>query len=260
MLAENPTGCVVSSACLAVESMGNQDKMQFKTIKRTIENGTANGYSPPQQNQSEPIYENTDQGKSLGPQFVKMPSDVTVSEGKLVRLDCQVTGRPYPDVTWYLNGQQILNDVTHKILVNEAGSHALMITQASPLDTGIITCAAKNKGGKTSFQINLNVIEKEQLVAPKFVERFQTILEPVTLSARAVGTPIPKLTWQKDGVLIQTGQETFVSSDDNGSSALEIPVARLADSAWYQCTATNVAGSAATTARLFIQAEKAQIL
>jgi hypothetical protein len=45
------------------------------------------------------------------------------------------------------------------------------------------------------------VIEKEQVVAPKFVERFTTVHvkegEPVVLNARAVGTPIPRITWQK---------------------------------------------------------------
>lgn len=51
------------------------------------------------------------------------------------------------------------------------------------------------------LQCNLNVIEKEQVVAPKFVERFSTVHvkegEPVVLNARAVGTPIPRITWQK---------------------------------------------------------------
>lgn len=45
------------------------------------------------------------------------------------------------------------------------------------------------------------MIEKELVVAPKFVERFTTVNvkegEPVVLSARAVGTPVPRITWQK---------------------------------------------------------------
>lgn len=45
------------------------------------------------------------------------------------------------------------------------------------------------------------MIEKELVVAPKFVERFTTVTvkegESVTLSARAVGTPTPRITWQK---------------------------------------------------------------
>jgi titin len=47
----------------------------------------------------------------------------------------------------------------------------------------------------------LRVIEKEQLIAPKFVERFSTVSvkegETVMLSARAVGNPVPIITWQR---------------------------------------------------------------
>ena len=77
-------------------------------------------------------------GKVLAPSFVRVPADNEVSEGKMVRFDCRVSGRPYPDVTWYLNGHQILDDYTHKILVNESGNHALMITSAQLTDSGVI--------------------------------------------------------------------------------------------------------------------------
>lgn len=52
-----------------------------------------------------------------------------------------------------------------------------------------------------NFQCNLGVVEKELVVAPKFVQRFTPLNvnegEPITLSVRAVGTPIPRITWQK---------------------------------------------------------------
>lgn len=76
-----------------------------------------------------------------------------------------------------------------------------MITNVSRADAGVVTCIARNKAGETSCQCNLNVIEKEQVVAPKFVERFVTTSvkegEPVVFMARAVGTPVPRITWQK---------------------------------------------------------------
>lgn len=76
-----------------------------------------------------------------------------------------------------------------------------MITNVSRFDAGVVTCVARNKAGETSCQCNLSVIEKEQVVAPKFVERFVTTSvkegEPVVFMARAVGTPIPRITWQK---------------------------------------------------------------
>lgn len=53
------------------------------------------------------------------------------------------------------------------------------------------------------------------MVAPKFVERFQQTTvaegETVMLQCRAVGTPMPVLSWQKDGVTIDNTANVMVS-------------------------------------------------
>lgn len=53
------------------------------------------------------------------------------------------------------------------------------------------------------------------MVAPKFVERFQQGAvaegETVVLQCRAVGTPMPFLTWQKDGVSVENNPNIMVS-------------------------------------------------
>ena len=194
LLAENPQGCTVSSAYLAIESSDQVDQayvpiQQSRDVLR-------------QTSQTETVtQESGDSGKVLAPNFIRTCADRDVTEGKMTRFDCRVTGRPYPEVTWYINGYPVANDTTHKILVNESGNNSLMITNVSRSDSGIVTCVAKNKAGETSFQCNLNVIEKEQVVAPKFVERFTTTNvkegEPVVFIARAVGTPTPRISWQK---------------------------------------------------------------
>lgn len=93
-------------------------------------------------------------GKSLAPNFVRVCSDRDAQEGKMTRFDCRVTGRPYPEVTWFINGRQVSDDSTHKVLVNESGNHALMITNVSRNDNGIVSCVARNKSGETSFQVS----------------------------------------------------------------------------------------------------------
>lgn len=190
LLSENPQGCTVSSAYLAIESSDQVDQVPYQAQRELIK-----------MQQVESTSESADSGKVLPPNFVRTITDKEATEGKMTRFDCRVTGRPYPEVTWYINGQQVTNDLTHKILVNESGNNSLMITNVSRSDAGIVTCIARNKAGETSSQCTLNVIEKEQVVAPKFVERFVTTSvkegEPVTFMARAVGTPIPRITWQK---------------------------------------------------------------
>lgn len=242
MLAENTQGCVVSSAVLAVEPAQEVPGHEPRPVDTTAEQAEA--------------------GKALPPVFTKAFQDREATESKMARFDCRVTGRPYPEVIWLINGRQIHDDATHKILVNETGSHSLMITNVSRNDAGAIQCLARNKAGDAAIQANLTVLEKEQIVAPKFVQRFTTVNvregEPVTLSARAVGTPIPRITWQKDGVQISSSNDVYIGVD-GGATALEIPRARASDSGWYQCTAQNVAGSTATRARLHVETPKTPV-
>lgn len=93
------------------------------------------------------------EGKMLAPNFVRVCSDRDVTEGKMTRFDVRVSGKPYPEVSWYINGRQIKDDATHKILVNESGDHGLMITNVSQEDAGQVVCVARSKSGETSFQV-----------------------------------------------------------------------------------------------------------
>jgi titin len=242
MLAENTQGVIVSSAVLAIEPA--QEK-------------------PAQIQQSDVPTESADSGKTLGPSFVRVFQDTNSTEGKMARFDCRLTGRPYPDVTWFINGRPAQDDATHKILVNESGNHSLMITNVHRSDAGVITCLARNKGGEVNIQARLNVLEKEQVVAPKFVERFTTVNvkegEPVALHARVVGTPAPRISWQKDGGPLVPGPDINISIVD-GVTTLDILRAKASDAAWYQCTAQNVAGSTATRARIFVETPKTPTL
>lgn len=247
LLAENPNGCIVTSAYLAVES----------PQETYVQDHKSQYLMDTQQLQTEERVEVNE--KALAPQFVKVCQDRDITEGKMTRFDCRVTGRPYPEVTWFINDKQIIDDYNHKILVNESGNHALMITNVQRSDSGMVTCIARNKSGEASFQCRLNVLEKEQVVAPKFIERFSTLSvregEPVSLNARAIGTPIPRITWQKDGVQVIPNPELRINIE-GGASSLDIPRAKASDAAWYQCTAQNVAGSTATRARLYVEVPK----
>lgn len=126
------SGCVVSSAYLAIEPTSEETFIKQQQQTETVE---------------------AEAGKSLPPNFVRTCADRDAQEGKMTRFDCRVTGRPYPDVTWYINGRPVCDDATHKILVNESGNHALMITNVGRLDNGVVTCVARNKAGETSFQV-----------------------------------------------------------------------------------------------------------
>lgn len=240
LLAENTQGCVVSSAVLVIEPAQEVP-----------------AYEP--RSHIDAMAEAAEAGKALPPNFIRGFQDRETTEGKMTRFDCRLTGRPYPEVFWFINEKQVFDDATHKILVNEQGNHSLMITNVSRYDGGVVSCIARNKAGEVTTQAKLVVLEKEQVVAPKFVERFTTVNvregEPVLLNARAVGTPAPRISWQKDGVAIGSSPNVHIAID-GGFTTLDIPRAHASDAGWYQCTAQNVAGSTATRARLFVETPK----
>ncbi|XP_026832432.1 titin isoform X1 [Drosophila erecta] len=240
LLAENLQGCVVSSAVLAVEPAA-ESVYEPKPV--------------------DVMAEQLEAGKALPPAFVKAFGDREITEGRMTRFDCRVTGNPYPEVFWLINGRQVRDDASHKILVNESGSHSLMITNVTRLDAGAVQCLARNKAGEVAIEAQLNVLEKEQVVAPQFVQRFSTMTvregEPITMSANAIGTPQPRITWQKDGVQISSTAERFVGID-GGATCLEIPRVTANDAGWYQCTAQNIAGSTANRARLYVEVPREQ--
>lgn len=195
----------------------------------------------------------------LKPQFTRIPTDIQVPEGKMVRFDCSVRGRPPPEVTWFLGNRQVVNDATHKILINEGGVHSLMITYVNNIDAGCYTCVARNKNGEDRFSVSLQVIEKEILEAPRFTERFTTVNivegSQLILRCNTIAMPVAKLTWQKDGNTISpnSSPRIIIENTGDGSSTLYIQQATPGDSGWYQCNAANKAGTASNRGRIHVE-------
>lgn len=52
---------------------------------------------------------------SSKPVFQKIPESQEAREGQTVRFDCYVTGRPYPEITWYKNDVELYTDDLHKV-------------------------------------------------------------------------------------------------------------------------------------------------
>ena len=98
-----------------------------------------------------------EEDQSLAPRFLKTAiGQLEVTEGDSARINCRVSGRPPPDIQWYLNGQRLIQDDRHKVIVNEAGSHSLLITKTILSDTGSIACVATNRSGEAAFQVGLS--------------------------------------------------------------------------------------------------------
>eukprot|EP00106_Octopus_bimaculoides_P016754 XP_014784196.1 PREDICTED: titin-like isoform X3 [Octopus bimaculoides] len=247
VLAVNSTGRDTCSAELYVDSVGTIDATSFvepETLERMLKrdqdkiNQSAGGGG---------VFE-----KASKPAFQVIPENQEARDGQTVRFDCLVTGRPYPEISWYKNEIEMRSDDYHKVVVNENGIHSLIILSATRQDHGQYRCVARNKAGEAVFFVTLNVMERQEIHPPHFVERLQNYNakenQTVTLTCTAVGCPLPMMSWQKDARMLSS--KDYDISTENGRSTLTIKNATPADSAWFQCSAVNVAGSALTRARL----------
>lgn len=114
------------------------------------------------------------------PYFTERLGEVETEQGKNVRLECTVIGKPEPDVQWLFNGQPVNIDNSHFIAQKDAkGHHSLTINNARAEDAGKYSCEAVNKAGKDEttgllkFPKYVYETQPEEKVQPIVVETFE---------------------------------------------------------------------------------------
>lgn len=99
-----------------------------------------------------------DTPKSLvKPKFMKTIVDCVVFEGDCARFDCAIEGVPEPEVTWYLDDEEIEESDRFILDYDEGGHYSLIIRNAEENDEGDYVVIAKNKAGQVSCAAELLV-------------------------------------------------------------------------------------------------------
>lgn len=102
------------------------------------------------------------------PQLVAVPSTQTVREGNTVYMTCAAYGYPFPDVTWYKNGQPIVSGddlfTISSNIVNYDGAQVvqsdLRICLTAVQDSGSYSCSftTRDFGTISSTPVTLTVL------------------------------------------------------------------------------------------------------
>lgn len=87
------------------------------------------------------------------------------SLGYYVKLKCNVTGNPKPDIQWYHNGKLIKYDWIVTYI-----DPTLLIYTYEEKDKGIYQCVARNRAGETQATALLTLKAKQHTEAPKNVK------------------------------------------------------------------------------------------
>ncbi|XP_058491292.1 hemicentin-1 [Solea solea] len=172
---------------------------------------------------------------------------VSVIEGHMASLLCDVQAYPPPEITWTKDGQvHMFNTGIHVL----PGGQMLQLTRAKLEDAGQYVCTASNSAGQDQKNILLSVY-----VMPTLKPRPDTesdLVTPqlgssVTLSCEARGVPEPEVTWYKNGLQLSTGNGLEVNRHQ-----LEIEGVQMTDGGTYTCKVSNMAGQVDRTFKVTV--------
>ncbi|NXC44881.1 OBSL1 protein, partial [Penelope pileata] len=154
------------------------------------------------------------EGPGGAPRFLAYPRAFTVQSGADAVLRCQIAGEPRPSILWEKDRSPI-EPSSRFHLEAEGDVYSLLVSRATPCDSGLYVCKAKNSVGETYAAATLSVepgepqCEEEEeegcsgshapafLVGPSSVRVCRG--EDVTFSCQVSGQPPPLLEWEKDG-------------------------------------------------------------
>ncbi|PFX11518.1 lachesin-like [Stylophora pistillata] len=171
------------------------------------------------------------------PSITSMQCPSAVTEGHSVKLLCNFTGNPLPSIVWNRAN-------TRKTLSNR---EILFIEDIKRGDSSRYECLAWNGIGNNSTEFCEIDVNYPAQITDISINQTVQLGKNVTLCCRAVGNPVPTISWtHKNNV--------------GSRSKLHVDSARFGDQGWYKCTAQNGIGSLATAGTYLDVAERASTL
>ncbi|XP_029915084.1 hemicentin-1 [Myripristis murdjan] len=173
--------------------------------------------------------------------------EVSVIEGHMVSLLCDVQAYPPPEITWTRDGQILQFSTGIHIL---PGGQMLQLPRVRVEDAGQYVCTATNSAGQDQKSILLSVYVLPTL-KPRLDSESEVVTpqvgSSVTLRCEAQGAPEPEVTWYKNGLQLLPGNGLKMDHHQ-----LEIIGVQIADGGTYTCKVSNVAGQVDRTFRLSV--------
>ena len=103
-------------------------------------------------------------GENKAPKFVRKPQLRQEDDGNRLIFECELSGHPQPEVTWFRQDEKISEDdrTVIKSTETQVGTYmvVLELDDVVESDAGLYKIKAKNTYGEVSASINLNFSRK----------------------------------------------------------------------------------------------------
>ncbi|XP_072442898.1 basement membrane-specific heparan sulfate proteoglycan core protein isoform X5 [Chiloscyllium punctatum] len=175
------------------------------------------------------------------------PRPISVTEGQMLELHCQVTGQPEPMITWYKADGYLTDN-------HQAEGPVLRILQVTHADDGDYICRAENKFGMQQLKFSVSVTSTATRALIPIINtgpQDVTVIEggDASFSCRVVNGAQPfSIEWKTPNEPLEANVK--ISGD---GSVIKITRARQRDQGQYKCVARNRFGSAFSIMTLVVQ-------
>ena len=170
--------------------------------------------------------------ENVAPAITQQPTAQSVVVGATVTFIASASGTPVPTFQWRRNGASI----------SGATNASLTLSNVQVTDAGDFTFVATNVAGTATSNAATLTVTANPNIAPAISQQpaSQTVAAgaSVTLSSGASGTPTPTLQWRRNGANVAGAT----------NPALTLANVQPADAGDYTLVATNVAGTATSSA------------
>nr|XP_021547233.1 hemicentin-2 [Neomonachus schauinslandi] len=168
-------------------------------------------------------------------QWAESSGTLVSRPGELVTMACPVRGSAPIRVSWFKDGLPL--PLSQRTRLHSSG-RTLRISQVQLADSGVYTCVAASPAGVTDRNFTLQVHVPPILEPVEFQNDVAVVRgSSVVLPCEARGSPLPLVSWMKDG------EPLLPQSLEQGPS-LQLETAGAGDSGTYSCVAVSEAGEA----------------
>ncbi|KHJ96255.1 immunoglobulin I-set domain protein [Oesophagostomum dentatum] len=186
------------------------------------------------------------------PEVVRELSDQSGEPGRSATFECEISGTPRPEYTWF-KGLKELVDTPRYTILSKGDVQVLMVNHMNSDDIGEYTCRATNKFGTRTTRAQLLLKQKPRIfVPPRYHGGYEANKnETIELKMPYKAYPRAESRWMKDDEKIESGGRYTITTDDKFAT-LTISNATREDYGNYRVTVENSVGQDSATVQVTV--------
>uniref|UniRef100_A0A1I8H5N3 Hemicentin-1 n=1 Tax=Macrostomum lignano TaxID=282301 RepID=A0A1I8H5N3_9PLAT len=172
------------------------------------------------------------------------PLKITAKIGEPLRIGCNVTGKPKPEIQWYFKGQRLSDADAARLGVRVSRESELLIDSIESTHVGLFQCRAFNKGGNVTLNFDLTAI-KRPVLEPNLIGS-KTVIQGDSMNLLCTvkeGFPRPQIFWWFRGAPATDSELERLGASKYADGSLYIrDVRKFQHDGPWKCQARNEGG------------------